>query len=1360
MSNIEYSKNTILKKPHSVIQFDKTTGELKRPTLLLRKKSGEYIGKLDYTNLKMSLVGKGLDEISFDVHKYVDGKKCPFWEQLTDLKTVEYVGYGCFELSVHLNDAEETIKSCVAVSLECELGQLILREGHYNDDDDDTTPRTVLFDNSKDGVKRSLLHRVLSDKAPHWGIGFVSPLLNVDGYVYEPNQFQREYTADGISIYDFLTGEVAPESNCIFLFDTYERLIHCVNIESCVYDSDTMKVVEGAYKKDNLYYDKTGKPLDNAALAYCDGIGKDTNILVSKQKLAQDFGVEFNKDSVKNCFYVTGGDDVINDWVAAANLSGDNYIYEFSKFQRDDMSNELQNALQKYEEFLEPKREKFHGPGGIYVSADGKGYEYTDGVCKDKYQNIITDFIYDEKIGKLFIKNPYAYKDENGVIWDEKDKPLPEDDYRYENDGGLYTNYCDLVTTRSYLRDSKFPDTSTKDTTASDEYKKLEEAFSTDDIKVVVTQTINEKEYTIALKNAKTYMETILDSRYTIAVKESKLEEQESELEEQGKKNYILNVSVCITSDTNKEDSYESEDLSPLSIPIIKLDKKHAEENAYYVKQQLEFKKASMEIASLDLSLIPEADLKNFFSQYNLHTLEEYVENFNSCMNVLMEMANGDINAESTNYTCKKLYENYINYRNEAEEIRKRREKQVNQLDDKIDKIKKDIKDFHESTSLEAQLDPGLWKEFHRYVREDEYNNGNYISDGLSDSGLINKARALLSAATRELQKACMLQRSISVNLMNLFAIPEYQPLFNDFEIFNYIRVKIDDEIYKVRIVQLDFDENSPESIQVTFSEDVEYQDGTVSDLQNMRNQVAGIATSYNSTYRQAKQGAAAQNTLLTMKKEGLLSAGFMIGSSRNEGTVIDNTGILTRSMVDDEGNSDYQCKIIGKGLYLTSDNWNTVSAGIGRMKFNNEWQYGVIADAIVGNVLNGKEVTIENDVVKIDKNGIRLKGGSIEWETPISQDNIAELTDFRESVENKMNTFDECISATKIGQDYVISPKIGGGYLRLKKDYENGDTCYVEMDPDNTSSDGYLFNIYRKYINNEESTCYDTIMNIDNSGKGYFNGTIKSDSITLENDMEYPIPDQLSSNRNRTHGGNIDYNGMLLSYPIHPSGILRPGSDNSTCLSVYRTNYCTLGTYYDPNLSILPNAEMQLDGIPGAYNGIMLTRNGIYFGIVQGEDFPEPDNFDSTNYTSITKNTIQTETLYSESQVNTSDKRLKTNIQPIHKAIEFIQSLQPREFHMVSGKSGRKHFGFLAQDVEKALSSSTGDAGVLVKFSPTNNVSDEQEESIDFSDDSTYTYGLRYDEFIAPMVATIQDLYKQVDALKEEIKELKEKQK
>lgn len=1349
MSNIEYSQNMLLKKPHSVIQFDKTTGELKRPTLLLRKKSGEYLGKLDYTNLKMSLVGKGLDEISFDVHKYVDGKKCPFWEQLTDLKTVEYVGYGCFELSVHLNDAEETVKSCVAISLECELGQLILREGHYNDDDDTVTPRTVLFDGGENGKEHSLLHRVLSGKAPHWSIGFVSPLLNVDGYVYEPNQFQREYTADGISIYDFLTGEVAAESNCIFLFDTYERLIHCVNIESCVYDPATMKVIEGAYKKDNLFFDKTGKPLDNATLAYCDGIGKDTNILVSKQKLAQDFGVEFNKDSVKNCFYVTGGDDVINDWVAAANLSGDNYIYEFSKFQRDDMSDELRNGFDDYRDFLEKKRNVYYGPGGIYVLAEGEEYEYTDGVCRDKYQNIITDFIYDNNTGKLFIKNPYAYKDENGIICDENGEALPADNYHYEGDGGLYTNYCDLVTRRSYLRDSKFPDISIGNTTASDEYEKIEKAFSTDNIKVVVTQAINQENYTIALKNAKTYMEIILDSRYTITIKDSSLENVQSENE------YILNTNICISGNTNKTDCIGSEEPVPLSIPVIKLDKKSAEENAYYVKQQLEFKKASLEIASLELSSIPEDELKDFFSQYNLHTLEEYVANFDSCMNILMEMANGDINAESTNSTCRELYKKYVKYRDEAEAIRKQRENQVAQLDESIETLDEKIDDFHIGISLENKLGPDLWKEFHRYVREDDYNNGNYISDGLSDSGLINKARDLLSAATRELQKACMLQRSISVNLMNLFAIPEYQPLFNDFEIFNYIRVNIDDEIYKVRIVQLDFDENTPENIQVTFSEDVEYQDGTVSDLQNMRSQVAGIATSYSSTYRQAKQGAAAQNTLLTMKKEGLLSAGFLIGSSRNEGTVIDNTGILTRSMVDDEGNSDYQCKIIGKGLYLTSDNWNTVSAGIGRMKFNNNWQYGVIADTIVGNILNGNEVTIENDVVKIDKNGIRLKGGSIEWTTPITQDNIAELTDFRESVEDKLSIFDECISATKIGQDYMISPKIGGGYLCIKKDYENGDTCYVKMDPDNTSSDGYLFNIYRKHINNEEDTCYETIMNVDNSGKGYFNGTITSDNITLEHDLEYPIPDERINPRNR--GGNINYDGMQLSYPVSfSSGIIKPGSDNSTCLSVYGQNYCTLGTYYDAGLSVLPNAEAQLGGIPGAYNGIMLTRKGMYFGIVYGEDFPDPDNFDSTDYTSITKNTIQTETVYSESQVNTSDKRLKTDIQPISKPIEFIQALQPREFHMVSGKSGRKHFGFLAQDVEKALSCSTGDAGVLVKYSPANKVSGEHEETVDFSDDSTYTYGLRYDEFIAPMVATIQDLYKQIDALKEEIKTLK----
>lgn len=1455
MSNIDYSANTLLKKPHSVIQFDKTTGELKRPTLLLRTKSGEYIGKLNYTNLKMSLVGKGLDEISFDVHKYVDGKKCPFWEHLTDLKTVEYVGYGCFELSVHLNDAEETVKSCVAVSLECELGQLTLREGHYNDEEDtiNNTDKKNDADNNvnvasptptvlcnKEDPKHSLLHRVLSDKAPHWDIGFVSQLLNVDGYVYESNHFQRTYTADGISIYDFLTGEVAAESNCIFLFDTCKRLIHCVNIEACVYDPATMQVIEGAYRKDGFYYDKTGTLLNNQALAYCDGIGEDTNILVSKQKLAQDFGVEFNKDSIKNCFYVTGGDDIINSRVAAANLSGNNYIYEFSKFQLDDMSSGLRATINQYRDEQEENKKDFHKPGGVYILDTNGEYTCSNGVCRDKNQNIITDFVYEN--GEIFIKNPYMYKDENGTVYDENDNELPAGKYYYK-DPGIYTNYCNLITRRSYLRDGKFPDTPTGETTAKDEYEKLLKTFFSEDITVIVTQTITENDYTIALKNTKAYLQAAIDSRYEVILENDKLtKEKESD-------NYILSAIISIVNNTNKTDSYTG--LSAARIKIQKIDRSDAERNESYVKQKLAFKIASMEFSSLDYAAIPENKLENFFSKFNLTTLKQYVSNFESCTDVLTDLSNGNIHAaeENANPTCDALYDKYMNYYTVAKEIQEIRENQISKLEPKIKDAKDAIEQFRDNTSFKKALaeNPELQKEFYSYVREAEYNNSNYISDGLSDSELIEKANALLAAATKELQKACVLQRSVSVNLMNLFAIPEYRSMFNDFEIFNYIRVKVDDEIYKVRIVQLDFDENTPESIQVTFSEDVEYQDGTVSDLQDMRSQVAGIATSYNSTYRQAKQGADAQNTFQKIKEEGLLSSEFLIKNSNSEETVIDNTGILTRSMDDVDCYSDYQCKMIGKGLYLTSDNWKSVKAGIGLMKINNKWQYGVIADTIVGNLLAGDTVSIDNKYITLDKNGMTLHGGEIEWVTPIEQKNILELTSnlneihteintnasnldaYKQEIQNFQNKINETLDkriplTTEIGQDSMISPKIGGGYVYIAADNEN----YTEIDPKGVRSNNK--NIFCVTANGQKvisaknnsakiagftatnNALYNGCNSLNSNMKGIYVGTdgiksigtaenyteIKNGSIECRYDNSYsPIqiasktPSVYYSNANYQYDNDIDYKLTMRGNYFDFSNNKYDGYKIIVGYTDTKTNAADGNEYLNvqtpcikftdwTNTPALTINQYNID----MNNQVILNSTNSGYGIQSAKPMYIDNGkcLESSNYSGETAHLIgassgsstiyignhnihiqDTETICLNAtnvyytgnapQAILSDRRIKSNISPITNPVELIKKLKPCQYNLADSTSKRKHFGFIAQQVNDTLLQTTGDAGLFVKMPAEDGV------KVDFDNEETYLCGLRYDEFIAPMVATIQDLYKQLDILKEEIKELKEKQ-
>lgn len=59
-------------KPSKIIQFNKSDHTIKPATLLAKKRNGEIIGQIKYTNLQFSFVGKGLDEISFQVHKKVD----------------------------------------------------------------------------------------------------------------------------------------------------------------------------------------------------------------------------------------------------------------------------------------------------------------------------------------------------------------------------------------------------------------------------------------------------------------------------------------------------------------------------------------------------------------------------------------------------------------------------------------------------------------------------------------------------------------------------------------------------------------------------------------------------------------------------------------------------------------------------------------------------------------------------------------------------------------------------------------------------------------------------------------------------------------------------------------------------------------------------------------------------------------------------------------------------------------------------------------------------------------------------------------------------------------------------------------
>lgn len=1020
---------------HNLVKLDKYTKIIPLPKLLLMTRTFEPIGSIShYSNWRASLRGNELDEISFEVNKYVNGVLNPIWNDLIDLKIISLEHGGKFEIQVTYTDESQTIKSVNGVSLETELGQVALYDFHVNDDFYDEMEMakhgeiipTVLYD--PEHKEYSLLHRVLADKAPQWSIDgsrMTEYVISDEEGVSEPvNKFQREYTVDGTTIYDFLVEEVAKDANVVFRFDTDNRQLWC---ESLVEYSG----------------DATHQPVE--------AIGEDTTILVSKKKLGNTITIDSNKDSVKNCFRVEGGDDLMTSQVAVVNMTGTNYIYHFADFQLNDMPVTLKNAILAYEEWLASSslQEEYYGEFGLYT--------------RFVEANDLLFYFKDSMAPSIHVDPPETAQ----IQWQELKDKL--------EDNEMYIGVSDLT---SY--DSQY--------------------------------------YVGVTNNVKTMLEVWCDSRYKVElVKDYEPTYNASTHTWKG----VFRVTKF--SDTNEH--YPPVKDNPAQYEPFVFTAKIAEDSdtdLTYTRQKVEIALAKGEMSRVDDEFDDETtyeEMVEYFEQWNLVKLQSFQVGYQTCQSVLMSGKTLKGGTEPEREIAEALYAKYAERLKAVNEVLEIRQNQVNEQQDIVNQligytdengnpIKGEIQQFQEDLAFDKYLadnygdtDHSLYYKYRSYIREDTYQNSNYISDNLeSQKALTDNAKKLYHQAERELKNACVLQRTMTVSLNNLLALPEFEPLYNKFELFNYIRVRTDDEVLKLRLIGVDYSGDSMETIEVTFSDQVESVDGNISDLQSVLDQAKSIATSYTSTLLKVEKGEQARNYVNEIIDNGLNAASTMLKNSDDNEIEITRAGILAKRMNDQGLYGDKQLRIIGNGMYMTEDAWDSVAMAVGEIQFTDpishetSWKYGVIADAIVGKILVGNQLYISNAAndanasVVIDENGITLTNGTITWGTdnvnPPEISDMPDLEEFKGQVQGALTGS----ATTTIGPDYVISPKIGGGYLYIKNP---NDGRSVTIDPTQSySSSGYIF----KVTNNQGNTT----IGADSNGNAVFNGNVTASSFTL----------------------------------------------------------------------------------------------------------------------------------------------------------------------------------------------------------------------------------------------------------------------
>ena len=1242
--------------PSKVIKFDSRTGSLKTPTLLLRTRTGHIIGKIPYENLNLSFVGIGIDELSFDVHKVIDGVEYEYWDKLIDLAIVDYVGYGWFEMHPTLNEDTEIKKSCVCKALENELAQRNLYDFHVNDEDAillSEEPKfipTVLY--NPDDTKHSLLHRVLSD-TPHWTIGTVSSLFNISGHVYECNNVQRELSADGTAIYDFLTGDIAEEFCCVFTFGNYDsegykRVVNCYNLEDCVFLKSNMTVLDGYSYVNGHFYDENNNLLpDQNLYGYCPGIGTDTTIFVSKNKLAKSFTRDSDDGSIKNTFKVSGGDDIITGIFPSVCATGTSYITLFGNFQYEDMGEDLTNAIKTYEEQLSVAQANYVADGGVYVYDSTCRYDSEYNTCYNKDGKVLPTA---KAIGdKVYCIDSLAYYENNKCY--SKDGVQYSSSDAFYIQPGLYTEFCQLLDRINYLEHDKFPNFYPAVPTLEQVKNNTIAYFSSNAHKVMVMMGYNsstDSSFDTITRTIESVIRVVIDYRFDFKI----LNDDDhsitcTNVNKETMGSWEADIKVTRTSKSYDVNDPAKDITFHLTVPVMQtLDS----ENIAYCEQKMKIAITKNDIAELDITRFEtSAQLENYLRQYNLTSLKSFRDSFEACRSSLDDWYSNlriDSSASEVSDSALISRDKWVERSNVASKVYDELLQTVTNLKGLEDSYEGDegkLANYQKSwqihtwliTNYGETLGEEYWLQYNSYIREDTYNNPNYISDGLTDSEILYTCKELYNVAYRELSKACNIQYKINGSLNNIFTLNELETLHDKFALFNYVRCRVDDKIYKLRLVEIRFNYQSPDNIDVTFSDQVVDVSGVVSDLKSVISQSKSMATSYTSTVKQSQQGVKAMNTFDSLQQEGLDSALYLIKNSSEQVMTFDKKGLLGRSMLDEGVYADEQAIYTANGVYFTTDAFDSVNTAIGKFKYNNNWVYGINADYVIGKFIVGQNLSIINNSnsVEITGDGIVLDGGTITWKDghKLQESDVTNLTTDLSNINTTLSTYNTNFTTfqkqvqgaltgnpvTEIGSDYVISPMIGGGYLYIKNP---NDGRSVTIDPQHNMWDlgAYASRTVLKCYGDPADT-YDPNQQGSNSyaldisnGKIYRNsrvsatsyGWVYQETLSKSNDYIFKIT---NTNGNVTIGadsdGNATFSGSITvgdtpsatttGFTVNSSGLLKASN-----AEIYGKVYATSGEF-NGKLNVGYDSTNDRYNFSVDNNGNMIARSATIYGTI-----------------------------------------------------------------------------------------------------------------------------------------------------------------
>ena len=284
---------------------------------------------------------------------------------------------------------------------------------------------------------------------------------------------------------------------------------------------------------------------------------------------------------------------------------------------------------------------------------------------------------------------------------------------------------------------------------------------------------------------------------------------------------------------------------------------------------------------------------------------------------------------------------------------------------------------IQDNLSFENNFTAAQLSELNGYIFQSSYTEDNLaVTDSMTWAEQTAIAQQLYDKGKMLLSKLAERRMEISADCESFIAVKDFATFRDEFKTGNLIHVKPSDGvIYNMLLLSYTMDDDF--NLTVTFGNRYRTSDSykRYEDLYNSVSRTANTVDLNKKDWSYAVKSGKLDDAY-NFSKSTLDASKNAIISSEDEGITIDGKGITGKNKNTVTGEDDpEQFRLTHNALVFTKDGFQTASALLGKITFpNGDTAYGLVGDYIIGNIILGNNLVIQNESgsLKLDKNGLQ----------------------------------------------------------------------------------------------------------------------------------------------------------------------------------------------------------------------------------------------------------------------------------------------------------------------------------------------------------------------------------------------------